>query len=309
MGNFRKFVANCGLLDLGFVGYPFTLSNRRERGRIQERLDCTLVSSSWVHRFGEAKVSHHLVSCSDHGVILLEVEPVQVRHRGRFIYDHRWGKEVGCRTAVQDSWRWKCRGSACYRLVEKLKAARGNMRQRRRGAKTNTQCRIRDINKELQICYQAPGFDRSKVCVLDRDLKVVIKEEEVYWRIKSGVQWLAEGDKNTKFFHAETVTRRRRNKIRGLENELGEWHDDEKGIQDIAVKYFDQLFTSAASLQFKEIINCVDHWVSKQHNFELTREVTATESKEALFQIPATRPDGLTGVFITIIRTLWERMW
>lgn len=117
--------------------------------------------------------------------------------------------------------------------------------------------------------------------------------------MKSRVQWFVEGDKNTKFFHAKTVTRRRRNKIRGLENELGEWHDDEKGIQDIAVKYFDQLFTSAASLQFEEIINCVDHRVSEQHNFELTREVTATEIKEAIFQIPPTRPDGLTGGFLS----------
>ncbi|CAL2255003.1 unnamed protein product [Prunus armeniaca] len=282
MCNFRNFVVNCGLLDLEFVGYPFTWSNRRGGGRIQERLDRALASSSWVHRFGDAKVSHHLVSGSDHAAILLEAEAVQVRHQRRFIYDNKWGKEVGCRTAVQDSWRWNCRGSACYRLVEKLKAARGNMLQWRRGAKTNTQWRILELNKELQICYQASEFDWSKVCALERDLKVAIKEEEVYWKMKSRVQWLAEGDKNTK----------------GLENELGEWHDDEKGIQGIAVRYFEQLFTSSAFLQFEEIINCVDHHVSEQHYFELTREVIAIEIKEALFQIPPTKapgPDGLTG--------------
>ncbi|BFG30724.1 hypothetical protein CerSpe_169980 [Prunus speciosa] len=118
--------------------------------------------------------------------------------------------------------------------------------------------------------------------------------------MKSKVQWLKEGDNNMKFFHAKTVTRQGRNKIRGLEDEVREWHEDEKKIQGITVKYFEQLFTSSSPLQFDEIINCVDHRVSEQHNCELTQEVMEVEIQEVIFQIPptnASRPNGLTGGF------------
>lgn len=45
---FRKFVEDCGLLDLGFSGYPYTWSNNRSGNEyIQERLDRVLATPSW----------------------------------------------------------------------------------------------------------------------------------------------------------------------------------------------------------------------------------------------------------------------
>lgn len=51
----------------------------------------------------------------------------------------------------------------------------------------------------------ASDFDRDEVLQLESSLKGALWEEEVYWKLKSRVQWLNEGEKNTKFFHSKTL--------------------------------------------------------------------------------------------------------
>ena len=46
-----------------------------------------------------------------------------------------------------------------------------------------------------------------------KELSDAFKAEEIFWKQKSRVFWLREGDKNTKKFHALTKQRRARNKI------------------------------------------------------------------------------------------------
>jgi len=47
------------------------------------------------------------------------------------------------------------------------------------------------------------------------------KQEEILWRQKSRVNWLREGERNTKFFHQAMVHRRQRNRIFSIKNNTG----------------------------------------------------------------------------------------
>ncbi|KAL9659348.1 hypothetical protein QQ045_024154 [Rhodiola kirilowii] len=68
--------------------------------------------------------------------------------------------------------------------------------------------------------------------------------EELLWRQRSQAEWLLEGDRNTKFFHARASHRRKVNRIDKLRNEDGEWLTEESAIAHQIKKYFGNLFKS-----------------------------------------------------------------
>ena len=47
-------------------------------------------------------------------------------------------------------------------------------------------------------------------------------QEEALWRQKSRINWLKEGERNTKFFHCSTIQHRMHNRITVLKNQTGE---------------------------------------------------------------------------------------
>lgn len=64
---------------------------------------------------------------------------------------------------------------------------------------------------------------RQREFDLRGELEEILKQEEILWFQKSHYQWLSEGDKNTKFFHRRTLSRKNRNKILALKDENNEW--------------------------------------------------------------------------------------
>lgn len=59
---------------------------------------------------------------------------------------------------------------------------------------------------------------RQEVILLDW-LEETRKQEKIYWRQRSRLQWLREGNENTKFFHAVANGRKNRNFIPCLQHE------------------------------------------------------------------------------------------
>lgn len=69
---------------------------------------------------------------------------------------------------------------------------------------------------------------------LENDLRyqynLVLKNKEDFRKLKSRMQWLNEGDANTKFFHISTIQQHRRNRTLGLNDFVGKWTYNQKEI-------------------------------------------------------------------------------
>lgn len=51
---------------------------------------------------------------------------------------------------------------------------------------------------------------------LRREINDLLNDVEIYWGQRAKAHWLKEGDRNTKFFHAQASERQKQNTIVGI---------------------------------------------------------------------------------------------
>lgn len=72
------------------------------------------------------------------------------------------------------------------------------------------------------------------------DLFSILNQEEIYWKQRSSITWLKEGDSNTKFVHQIVNGRRNKNNIYHIRH-LGQWAEWDKEIGKIFIDHFQNL--------------------------------------------------------------------
>lgn len=85
---------------------------------------------------------------------------------------------------------------------------------------------------------------QSNIKKLSKELDELLLREEMMWRQRSRVKELKEGDRNTKYFQRKATWRKKKNTITKLRDDLGNWVEDRKGIEDLATRFFKNLYTS-----------------------------------------------------------------
>ncbi|MBA0643596.1 hypothetical protein Goklo_027869, partial [Gossypium klotzschianum] len=136
----------------------------------------------------------------------------------------------------------------------------------------------------------------------ERGLKELVKEGNDSdlrlggpWRRveqQARMNWLKEGDKNTKFFHSFASQRRRVNHIDELEDEFGLITSDSYEMVDVAKRYFENLFTLGGICNTDYILLGIENRILKDIKKGLTDEFTRDE---IVFVIKNMRPNKAPG--------------
>jgi hypothetical protein len=107
--------------------------------------------------------------------------------------------------------------------------------------------------------------------------------EEVMWRQRSGIQWLSEGDRNTRFFHMRASKRKKRNRIERLRRLDGSLAEDNEELGQMARDFYSSLYTTESTVGMAEVLDTVLVSVSSERNVKLISPFEESKIKTALF--------------------------
>lgn len=159
------------------------------------------------------------------------------------------------------------------------------------------------IAQEKQFSHNLDTLERS----LKKDLESVLKQEELLWLQKSRVQWITEGDRNTKFFHVSTIVHRKRNKIEKIKIK-GNWSDDSEAIFNHINSYYNSLFSSTIQGEGLDSDFPTGPSLTNRDNNLLTGPISWYEVRKVIFGMKPLKAPGPDGFQPKFFQFYWDKV-
>ncbi|XP_019241599.1 PREDICTED: uncharacterized protein LOC109221581 [Nicotiana attenuata] len=315
VADFRHCVNTCNLTDLGFKGSIFTWWNGRAgEDCIFKRLDRCLANIEFQEMFPTIEVNHLSKTGSDHSPLFLTCKTDAIPIKKAFKFLNFWIKHPTFKTVVKDNWRIDFSGDPFYMFNQKLKKLKKALSAWSRNTYGDIFQKIASL-EEVVIVHEAE-FERSptlqsrqRLQKVQADLIRYLTIEEEFWKQKAGMNWFQDGDRNTKFFHAQVNGRRKRLQLNRIKDADGNWLEDNADMADEAVRFFQNQFHESTIPTNFRILEYVPTLVDSVQNTKLIQQPTEEEIKYAVMGLSgesAGGPDGFTGQ--VLYQSCWEKL-
>lgn len=258
---FRDAIDVCELADLGFEGRWWTYEKCVVGGSFcRVRLDRDLATAAWSGLFPLARVSHLTGVASDHCPIMLRwKETANERRRTDdkiFRYEVMWESHENFKLFLNDVWKADGKAETMGQLQQKLTKVSGSLGGWGKTTFGSVKVEIQALCERVSALRADPlrlGPSEEETRITQRLLELY-QREEVMWRQRSCVQWLAEGDKNTRFFHLRASQRKKRNKISQLKREDGPITSDDQEMANMTRDFYNKLYLSEGVSDMEEVV-------------------------------------------------------
>ncbi|XVF64887.1 hypothetical protein PTKIN_Ptkin09bG0203000 [Pterospermum kingtungense] len=244
--DFATCMDDLNLHDHVFASSIFTWTNRQDEGFVAKKLDRVLMNNSWSDLFPQSVVEFLALGSSDNSSVVLQLQHSVYTPPSLFRFFNFWTKKTEFLDVVRQSWVVPVVGSTghMHRLFCKLKRLKvvlkqfnkehfgdlpGCVKLARKKLKAVQKCILNSINPSTLI-------EQDKA--LQMDLHELLKAEESFFKQKSRVTWVHDGDQNTKFFHKMATAHCSRGFIRNVVNSTGVRLENFKQISNEFVNFF-----------------------------------------------------------------------
>ena len=300
--HFNHWVESNNLIEVEFAGPAHTWARGNSvHTRRSARLDRALCNAEWGLQFENAKVKHLPALQSDHCPLLISSNgfaPLEALNKP-FRFQAAWMTHSNFTDFIQGKW------NAHLPLIPMLHSLSQDLQSWNQEVfhnifreKRTLMARIKGIQTALS---QARNSSLIKLeSKLRNELDIILHQEELLWYQKARVDWLRDGDRNTTFFHLNTVIRRWQNRITAIKNHEDQWVHNKNEVQQIIVSYFQTLFADDGVDRVFDIPTGVCTILSNEDWSRLNRPFSKCDIDLAINtmgSLKAPGPDGFQALF------------
>ncbi|KAL0449244.1 UNVERIFIED_CONTAM: hypothetical protein Slati_1480800 [Sesamum latifolium] len=131
INDFRQYLIDCDLQDMGFHGEFTWCNNREEAFTVKARLDRACCTTSWAEPFPLARVTHEETAASDHQLIWVDLEPnaraLKSRQQRLFRFEATWTKDGSCVDVISSSWNSSIQGNPQSDFMQSIQSCRASL--------------------------------------------------------------------------------------------------------------------------------------------------------------------------------------
>lgn len=306
MANFADAIADCQLLDPGFDGPLFTW----ERAGLRQRLDRILLGEHWSDSFALTRVTHLPRISSDHGALLVHCKFSGSLPRSSFRFQNMWVSHHTFLDNIGRVWEPNTGYNGMFNLQLKLGRVKQFLKSWNNDVFGNIHDKIRNAEEDVRLGQEAydanpsPDFrselNRSIACYI-----LCSRMEEDFWRQKSDIRWVVDGERNTKCYQGWAKQKRIKSRIHVIKDG-GRDLSSEDEIRVSAADFFQSLLTSDVGVSDFSNIDGLSSLPSSIDLHALCSSPLADEVHSAVFDISADSthgPDGFSSIFF---QHCWE---
>jgi hypothetical protein len=228
MAAFRETLDVCNLVDLGFKGLLYTYDNKRSgRANVRVRLDRVVATAEWRDLFADTCVEHLVSPVSYHNPLLVRLikESRASPRQPRRHYEVWWERAAELPELIASAWEEAGQKRDLNSVQKGLDNVMDVLQSWSRKKFGNLLKELDKCRKELEHLMWL-NTDRAAIRRVSDQMNELLYREEMLWMQRSRINWLTEGDRNTKFFHQKATWRARKNRIKRLKDDNGTWKDD-----------------------------------------------------------------------------------
>ncbi|KAG5624592.1 hypothetical protein H5410_009810 [Solanum commersonii] len=239
-------INNLELVDPPLLGRSYTW-RRRENHNSASKIDRFLYSVDWEDSLQLVKQSLLPRIGSDHNPILLTYGDWNYK-KTYFKFENWWLEVEGFKQKVKAWWlSFPNMGKPAFNLANKLKLLKKELMRWSRSNEGDWKHKKEMILQQLKS-REAIQENRSltddelvQKTHLAMEFEEIAKEEEIAWRQRSRIQWLKNGDKNTRFFYRMANAHKRYNSIDALEVE-GQSINEMSAVKNAIQRFYQNLY-------------------------------------------------------------------
>ncbi|XP_070017110.1 uncharacterized protein LOC142172446 [Nicotiana tabacum] len=197
---------------------------------------------SLIENFSGLEVTHLSKIGSNHCPVLLkcDIETPPIKKSFRFL--NFWTKHETFKDLVKENWNADFSANPFCIFNFKLKKLKKTLSTWSRATYGDIFQKIASLEEvvlvhERHFEVNPTQMNRQRLQQVQVEIMKYLALEEEFWRQKAGMLWFKDGDRITKFFHAQVNGRRKRLKLSRIQNSLGNWIEEDHLIAEEAISF------------------------------------------------------------------------